>query len=268
MNLDLPHQEIEEKFRVPTQIHEEDYLYKFLLHHLEDPSKAFTHYFENARESALRIREIILNNVQPIGIASLDTNAFSLLDFASGFGMVNRHFSVVIPEASFEACDIHPKAVVFHNDILGVKCYKSSSNPFCLSIPRKYDVVVALSFFSHMPKQSWLPWLHQLSERVAEGGLLIFTTHGPASSIASMHKLIEKDIYFYFYPDSEQEDLKQSDYGTAYAHPDYVLQFTRKLENMHLSEYKQGAWWGGTQDYYVFAKRNSMQQVVTKFQIK
>jgi 2-polyprenyl-3-methyl-5-hydroxy-6-metoxy-1,4-benzoquinol methylase len=252
---------LREEFQVSVEVHEEDFLLKFLQHHLQDNETALKHYFDNGRESAIRIREIINRNLHPSGIATINPNDFSLLDFASGFGMVNRHFSVVMPEARVEASDIHPKAVEFHATHLNIKCHLSNYKPSNLNISNKYDAIVALSFFSHMPSQSWLPWLRRLCDLLAEGGMLIFTTHGPSSSVASTEKFIHKGLDFYFYPESEQDDLIQTEYGTACAHPSFAMKVFQSLPDMHLSEYKQGIWWGGTQDVYVLTRRTSCAQI-------
>ena len=255
---------LREEFKVAIEVHEEDFLLQFLQHHLPDNATAFKHYFDNGRESATRIREIIQRNINPSGISTINPNNFSLLDFASGFGMVNRHFSVVIPEAKVEASDIHPKAVEFHARYLDIKCHLSNYKPSNLEIPNNYDVIVALSFFSHMPAHSWLPWLRKLCDLLEEGGMLIFTTHGPSSSVASTEKFIHKGLDFYFYPESEQDDLIQTEYGTACAHPSFAMKIFEALPDMHLSEYKQGIWWGGTQDVYVLTRQTPRDQVILR----
>ena len=112
-----------------------------------------------------------------------------------------------------------------------------------------------------MPSQSWLPWLQSLCKRLNEGGLLIFTTHGPSSSVALTEKFIDKGLEFYFYPDSEQKDLEKNEYGTTCAHPNFSMKIISQLAGMHLSEYKQGIWWGGTQDVYVLVKKSVREQV-------
>jgi len=255
---------LHQEFGVPLDVHEEDFLLKFLQHHLPDDETAFRHYFDNGRESATRIRDLVLRNIQPTGISNINPENFSLLDFASGFGMVNRHFPVIIPHARVEASDIHPKAVEFHSRYLNLKCHLSDYKPTNLDIPNTYDVVVALSFFSHMPSHSWLPWLRTLCDLLVVGGMLIFTTHGPSSSVATTEKFINKGLDFYFYPESEQDDLIQNEYGTACAHPSFAMKIFEELPHMHLSEYKQGIWWGGTQDVYVLTRRTFHEQVLLR----
>lgn len=256
MILPLQDNSIAESLGVPPEIHAEDHLFRFLSQHPQLKDRAQEHYFKSARESAERVRALILGNRVPHGLANLNPRDFSLLDFASGFGMVNRHFRSVMPVAKIEACDIHPKAVEFHRQYLGLTCHLSSEDPRALGIDRRYDVVLALSFFSHMPERLWLPWLEALTARVNENGLLIFTTHGPSSAVSMGGDLVEKGVEFSFAPHSEQLDLDRDSYGTTYAHPRFAMDILRRLPGMHLSEFKMGAWWGGNQDVYVLVRRS------------
>jgi len=255
---------IARQFNTSAAIHEEDFLLKFLEEHFPSKQTAFEHYFSNGLESAERIRDIIKRNIPPHGISTINPNKFSLLDFASGFGMVNRHFKNVLPEAFIEACDIHPKSVEFHSNKLNIKCHLSSDNAEDLNIGKRYDVVIAISFFSHLPSDSWLPWLQQLFQLINEGGMLIFTCHGPSSHVAADHQLNRKGIDFLFYPESEQKDLDAALYGTSCAHPNYVVEIINQMHHAHLTEYKQGAWWGGTQDFYALTKLTPSEEVVTR----
>lgn len=242
------------RLQVPHQIHEEDYLYQFLEQHPDIGPRAQSEYFTSARQSAEKVREIILRNNAPFGIASIDIDSFSLFDFASGFGMVNRHFRNVLPGAHVEACDIHPEAINFHSQYLGIDCILSTDKPLNLPNNRQYDVVLALSFFSHMPMITWGDWLSALLGRVKQGGLMIFTTHGPSSQLAKVHRLVESGNDFQFYPVSEQDDLDNATYGTSYSHPRYVMDLLSAMREYHLSEYRMGAWWGGNQDAYAIVR--------------
>ncbi len=239
---------------VPPQIHADDFLYQFLCSHPHLKSTATQHYFESARESANRIKELIAANLKPTGIASFSIDDFSLLDFASGFGMVGRHLPVVLPGARIEACDIHPKAVEFNQDILNIRAHLSAASPAELNLTGNYNVVVALSFFSHLPSRTWKQWFARLTALVSEDGLFIFTTHGLPSGVSKSLDLIKTGAEFHFTASSEQGDLPSEEYGTSYSHPRYVMNVLKDFPGLHLSEFKMGAWWGGNQDAYVIAK--------------
>ena len=153
----LLHEKIAEEFHVSPIVHDEDFLLKWLQQCLPDEETAFRHYFDNGRESALRIKEIILRNQQPKGISTINIDSFSILDFASGFGMVNRHFSHVIPQAQVEACDIHPKAVSFHSQYLQLTCHPSSYDPKKLAIDKTFDVALRCPSSHTCPARAGFP---------------------------------------------------------------------------------------------------------------
>ena len=138
-------------------------------HPLEHP---INYYFEDGGRSAYKLAEI----VAALGIEK--GRKVRLLEFASGYGMVSRHikkctmFDVV-------SCDIHPGSY-FLSDQIGVKSLSSTSVPQEFSSPDKYDVVFALSFFTHMPKTSFGSWISALYNSLNAPGYLIFTCHGSA----------------------------------------------------------------------------------------
>src|SRR5690606_26332661 len=130
-------------------------------------------YFEDGRDSAERFAGVVR--------AHLPERPFTqvrVLEFASGYGCVSRHLS---GGCDLTCCDIHPAAHDFVSGALGLESVLSSSVPESLQLPGRYDVVFALSFFSHMPITTWQRWLARLADAVEPGGLLVFTTQGEAS---------------------------------------------------------------------------------------
>ena len=83
---------------------------------------------------------------------------FKLLEFASGYGCVTRHIKKN-PDYDVVSCDIHPQAVDFLRSRIDVKAIQSMHVPEEFAPVDKFDVVFALSFFSHMPKSSFGRWL-------------------------------------------------------------------------------------------------------------
>ena len=79
---------------------------------------------------------------------------------------------------------------------------------------------------------------------------------GLSSGVAIGEEFVNKGLEFYFKPESEQDDLEKNKYGTACAHPNFSMRIISQLVGMHLSEYKQGLWWEGTQDVYVLVKKS------------
>ena len=119
------------------------------------------------------------------------------------------------------------------------------------STPESYDVVFALSFFSHIPKKNWKPWLNALFKSVAPGGLLIFTTHGQTSRDKHFPDKEFDSEGFHFYADTDQEDIDMEFYGTTVTRPDYVL---NQLDaGMQMGVFIEGLWWNH-QDVYAIRK--------------
>ena len=176
----------------------------------------------------------------------------TLLEFASGYGCVTRHLSRVNPELDIVACDIHPEAISFLKTELRAETLLSRSVPEEFAVPRKFDAVFALSFFSHMPQRTWRRWLVALSECLVDEGLLIFTTHGETSrQHFGNPEIPESGIWFD--ASSEQGDLDVVEYGSTIVSTDFV---DRQLEglDLHLIRRETGVWWEH-QDLYVARHR-------------
>jgi len=156
------------------EIHDKDGIFAHILHVWGgDREVSLQHYFAGGAKCAAKLEDIAR--------AFLDkpAGASTLLEFASGSGRVTRH--LVGRWKSITASDIQPSAVEFLKGALPVDAYLSSVIPEELAIPDRFDVVFALSFFSHMPETSFARWIAVLSKFVAPGGLFIFTTHSPTS---------------------------------------------------------------------------------------
>jgi len=223
---------------VEAAVHSEDFVYWFLSAH---PSftleSAINHYFQDGGCSAGKLVDLVAalgyGNEQPV----------KLLEFASGYGCVSRHLKKHV-EFDLVSCDIHPEAIDFLADRIGVKTMRSAHVPEQFSPPEKYDVVFALSFFSHMPKTSFGRWIRALFDAVNVPGYLVFTTHGLKT--CSSFGLTPSDIPadgFWFAPHSEQKDLDTAEYGSALSTPDFVIGEIYRQTGAPIVAYKHGEWW-------------------------
>jgi 2-polyprenyl-3-methyl-5-hydroxy-6-metoxy-1,4-benzoquinol methylase len=86
--------------------------------------------------------------------------------------------------------------------------------------PARYDVVFALSLFSHLPRTSWGRWLARLLDAVAPGGLLVFSTHG--AEAARRQNVTLDGTGFFFAPSSESQAIDAQEYGTAFTDEAFV----------------------------------------------
>ena len=230
---------------VNTAVHEQDFLMQFISQRLNlDPASALQHYLQNGRESAEKLKHIVQNEL------NLHT-PFTMIDFASGYGMVARHYQTVMPQAQVTTCDIHADANAFNHEQFGFDTIQSMSVPEELGIDKQFDVLFTLSFFSHISDGYFFRWLLRLYQMVKPGGHFIFTTHG---RVSSNYVLAPNQIAFN--ADSEQKDLEGQFYGTAYTHPSYVMNQVSQLHAHHpmtIRLYKEAHWWGH-QDVFVIHK--------------
>jgi SAM-dependent methyltransferase len=237
---------------VAPGIHPDDFIFHFLINNpvFSEPRQAVDYYFENGADSAQKLRDLLT------GVCGRSLAGLRLLDFASGYGCVARHYRNLIPECAVTTCDIHPQAVAFLQQDLEVPAVTSASQPEQLTLPGLYDAVFALSFFSHMPRSSFTRWLARLTRALAPGGHLIFTTHGLVSQARHLAHAVLDEENFYFAPDSEQQDLSEAEYGTTISGPDFVVRQLFTIPRATLVYFREAAWWGH-QDVYIVRLREA-----------
>jgi SAM-dependent methyltransferase len=234
---------------VTPLIHEDDFIYRFLAEHPLHAKNARSYYFEDGRKSAELLKGLIeTDTAVPPGAE------FELLEFASGYGCVTRHLPRVLPRAQITACDIHEEAISFIEDEIGQKALLSRSNPKDFELGAQFDIVFALSFFSHMPKTTWDDWLAALFRHVRVGGSLIFTSNGKYMLERTFKDSVSLSPEgFWFNRSSEQHDIDVSEYGTTIVAPEYVTRRIFQRLGGALAFFSPGFWWGA-QDVWVVTK--------------
>lgn len=234
------------EFGVRSAIHPEDHIYNFVMAHpgFQSDRHRVRYYFEDGARSAEQFAAIVSRHH--------NAEAPSVLEFASGYGCVSRHLG-----ANFDlvCCDIHPAAHAFLQQSLGLQSILSTSIPDDFDTGRHFDVVFALSFFSHMPSRTWRRWLAQLATQVSPGGLLVFTTHGELSR-AHFDNPVIPESGFWFRADSEQKDLPTAEYGQTIVTPGFVRGSIAGIPGATLVE-EVGAGWWGHQDVFVVRMNGS-----------
>jgi SAM-dependent methyltransferase len=227
---------------VSDALHEEDHILRYVMN--RSGEAGLDDYFLNGAEDASRVRRLI--HELKIG------GQPKVLEFASGFGRVTRH---LLPSLhNLQCCDIHPAAVAFLADSLGVTAVLSSANPAELQIDGDFDLVFALSLFSHLPDSLFGSWLGALARLVRPGGYVMFTTHGEhaARSDVTLGKLLEPAKGFGFARGSDQPDLDGSIYGTMVCSPSYVIAAIYRNTTARIVSFLPGEWWG-FQDQWIIS---------------
>ncbi len=216
---------------------------------VDSPRDAAVGYFIDGDSCATRFERVVH---EALGFAK--GRPLSILEFASGFGRVSRHLPSRFPNSFIVAADVHEEAVRFYEDRLGMASVLSPSTPEQLAIPHEFDIVFALSFFTHMPPSTFGRWIGALYRHLKRGGFLIFTASGwrpfirggRDPSVFDKHNAI-------FVPNSEQFDIDTADYGTMWATPGYVIGEIWKYTQAPIVLLHENFWWE-LQDLYVITK--------------
>jgi SAM-dependent methyltransferase len=232
------------RFDVPSPIHRSDLIFQFLCSAFGDPVKAVEYYFADGAKSAAKFDSTVRRwskVARP-----------RVLEFASGYGCVTRHLAKL--NFDLTSSDIHPQANGFISSLLNVPAVQSVDTPE--EFPAGgYDVVFALSFFSHMPRRTWGRWLASLHGALNEGGLLIFTTHGQTTLDTQWKDVRTDDTGYWFRNQSEQTDLDGETYGSTVTTQPFVGREVARLRDAKLLEFRPGGWWEH-QDLYVVQRRS------------
>ena len=117
------------------------------------------------------INDILARNGKSIGEFT------SILDFGCGCGRVIRQWANL--SASLCGCDYNPKSIQWCRKNLPFASFEVNRlDPPLPYADRQFDLVYALSVFTHLPEPSMFAWLREMNRVLKPGGLLIISTHG------------------------------------------------------------------------------------------
>jgi SAM-dependent methyltransferase len=137
----------------------------------------------------------------------------SVLEFAAGFGRFTRHLARVLP-GCVTCADIQPGSVEFLREQFRVEAFYSSIDPTAARIPGRYDLVLVLSMFTHLPVGRWAGWLKRLHQALRPNGLLLFSVHNEAA--ATQAGIVFDERGTHFVRSSESPQLGGDEYGTTF----------------------------------------------------
>ena len=195
-------------------IHLADEMYLYSLQSLKgcDEAAAILYYLKG-RQIFLTVEEVVRWRFGGFSAVA------SFLDFASGFGRFTRFLVRELSATRVSISEIDPVAVEFQKDAFGVKGLVSDADPGGFGLPDAFDVILASSFFSHLPAPAFQAWLRRLYGLLRPGGLLLFSVHGKALLAESAADWSEGIV---FRAESETTRLDPRDYGTSYVTEEFV----------------------------------------------
>ena len=102
----------------------------------------------------------------------------ALLDFGCGCGRVTRRW-VGLDRTAVHGADANEHAIAWCRATLPFGRFASNGlAPPLEHADGSFDLVYALSVFTHLPEDLQLAWTHELERLLRPGGFLLLTTHG------------------------------------------------------------------------------------------
>lgn len=183
-----------------------DEMYRVTLRRFPDP--------EDARLAYLRTGERIAESFRAIlRMAEIDPEAVgTFLDFAGGYGRNMRFIKPGLPNAACALSDIDRRAVDVAAAELGVEGLYSALSPDDLDWSRRFDLVLAVSLFTHLKPPIFNAWLTRLVAMTDRDGALVVTTHPISKPRGALDWTEIAPKEFYFTRLSEAEGRLDLDY--------------------------------------------------------
>ncbi len=172
-------------------------------------------YFEGGDWNAAQVERVLEDAGFPLA------GAEHFLEFAAGYGRLTRHFVQRLPPSKVTVSDIDAGGVDFLRRHLGVDGFYSASTPDDLDHQGRYDIIVVVSLFSHLPHRAWGPWLERLGRCLTPSGVLLLTTMSYDDADPRDFEG-QADGFLYRQSNETRGRLATNDYGAAFVSPEYV----------------------------------------------
>ncbi|MDT9189367.1 MAG: methyltransferase domain-containing protein [Limnospira sp. PMC 1240.20] len=226
-----------------------DEMYSYVFNQLDDKNshRALTYYYTIGRAILDTVKQFVDWHFG--GFDAVE----SFLDFACGYGRFTRFLIEEIPPERIWVSDIYKKAVQFQSEYLGVQGIVSASVPEDYQVDRDFDLIMATSFFSHMPATTFERWMQKLYDLKSKRGLLLF-------SVLDMELLPphipRSETGLVFSPDSESQSLDKQEYGTTWVTEEYVRRILDSISdgNAEITRIPKGL--NRYQDLYAVSDRS------------
>jgi SAM-dependent methyltransferase len=188
----------------------------------------------------------------------------AILDFPCGYGRVLRFLRVMFPDATIVGSELPGARLDFCRSAFSIQTIPSSVDLKTLTFPRKFDLIFCGSLFTHIDEPMAVDLLGFFHRHLAEGGVCIFSTHGPHLIDVMNSKVLTFNL------SSEGKERLVRDYQEkGYGFADYVGQSgygislasqSRVAELAHsVGKWEQVVFldsgWHGLQDVHAFAAR-------------
>ncbi|MEO6861267.1 MAG: methyltransferase [Microcoleus sp.] len=200
---------------------EDDEMYLFALSNVKDDrDRALVRYYAIGRRILDTVKQVVDWHFGGF------ENVPSFLDFACGYGRFTRFLIQEMPPERIWVSDIYANAVKFQTQYFGVSGIVSTGKPENYLIDRKFDCILANSFFSHMPERTFTSWLQNLYDLLTPNGILMFSVHDEC--LRAPHVEMPANGIL-FSAQSESQSLDKEEYGTTYVTEKFVREVVARV---------------------------------------
>ena len=190
------------------------------------------------------------------------------LDFGCSSGRVVRVLAGAYRDVEWHGCDPIPDAIEWARaNLPGIAFERSPARPPLPYEEDSFDVVFAISIWSHFAERTALDWLGEMHRIIRPGGRLLLTTHGDQTLThtyrAGLRSLIQlgdvRDALFrhgFWYAaefgEAGDHGVVDPDWGTAFLSPEWLL--AKLTPDWQVAFVRPGRV-EGNQDHYVLEPR-------------
>jgi SAM-dependent methyltransferase len=194
--------------------------------------------------------------------------ASQALDFGCSSGRVVRVLAAAFPDVTWHGCDPNAGAVAWaRSSVPAVEFVASPEEPPLPYPDGAFEIVYAVSVWSHFDASAALAWLHEMGRIVRPGGRFVLTAHGydslahyarqgvrsPVVLSRARRDLDELGFSFRTYGPGGDGDLRSAHWGESYLSPEWLN--GQLAPDWALLEFAAGRN-EGNQDVYVLGRRS------------
>lgn len=118
----------------------------------------------------------------------------AILEWGCGPARIVRHLPALLPDAAIFGTDYNKNTIEWcRQHIKGVQFDTNELEPPLRYEANRFDLVYAVSIFTHLSEKNHTDWLDELHRIIKPGGLLMFTTQGKAFTAKLSRK--EKEVF-------------------------------------------------------------------------
>ncbi len=175
----------------------------------------------------------------------------NVLEWGCGCGRSLRPLKRLHPHINLHGTDVDPEAILWlQENYESIADFKTNDPYPPIDYPdNKFDLIYAVSVFTHLPEDMQFAWLEELMRLLQPGGIGLFSVHGLNHHGAFKEQL--KDTGFY-YSEGPLTNGLPSFYRQTYHTPDYIKrEWTKYFEILDIVTLGLGNY----QDVVVVRKR-------------